>query len=103
MQQKSSMTIQHAEQILGIEKAYTIESVKKKYHMLSKKYHLDMNQNISAEEQNQFEKELKKINEAYKIIKKSLQSQKTFTEVQEKTKQELINILDDYGNELKNY
>lgn len=76
---------------------YSIEELKKIYRELSKKYHPDYKQNASLEERQKSEEMMKRINEAYDILKNNLGKEKTKFNI-ETYKKEKIDDLDKIFN-----
>lgn len=76
---------------------YSIEELKQTYRALSKKYHPDYKQNASLEEQKESEEMMKRINEAYDILKNNLGKEKPKFNI-ETYKKEKIDDLDKIFN-----
>lgn len=55
--------------VLGISRTADISSIKKKYHELAKKYHPDLNSNLSESDKEKYDKKMREINNAYEKIK----------------------------------
>lgn len=57
-------------QILGLNKTATNEEIKKQYRTLSKRYHPDLNANLSDSERLAAEVKMRELNDAYETLKK---------------------------------
>ena len=89
------MSYINALNLFELKDGYSIEELKQTYRALSKKYHPDYKQNASLEEQKESEELMKRINEAYDILKNNLGKEKTKFNI-ETYKKEKIDDLDKY-------
>ena len=91
------MSYINALNLFELKDGYSIEELKQTYRALSKKYHPDYKQNASLEEQKESEEMMKRINEAYDILKNNLGKEKPKFNI-ETYKKEKIDDLDKIFN-----
>ena len=91
------MSYINALNLFELKDGYSIEELKQTYRALSKKYHPDYKQNASLEEQKESEEMMKRINEAYDILKNNLGKEKTKFNIETYNYQYILKVYDAKG------
>ena len=96
------MTTEKAYYVLKAHSSESLKVIKKRYKELAKKYHPDLYEGKSEEEQHYAKEKLQEINNAYEIIKKTKENSfenNTFNEVLERLKIEKLEAIHSFFDE----